>query len=190
MTKFSDKIKKAFAEFPDDDGTGVWDVLISNMLREGSSWDDVFHSLVSTKLAGPFLHAQWALYASAALMADEDYDERVTEFLKQTVWKGREAMSELIAESIDNRMDNIRERQRWDKSMRDLCSGAEEMKQAIEDPEFNSSVISLVDMRVWIKQGKPKFPAKHVFEKGKCRYCRVEYDDSDDGLNFLFCEFY
>ncbi len=182
MSDFSERIKKEFARYPDDDGSGIWDVLTSNM---GSQ---IFYEDVSKSgLGKPWLEVHRALYAAAALVAADDYDERTTKFLERAVWNGRAFMDHLIKSALHDRELHLQKARDWDDGMENMFALFSEMEKTIEDPDFYHNSISLVDMETWIKQGKPKFPAMHVLMDGKCQYCKRKYVEEDRGFVTQFC---
>ena len=180
MSDFSESIKKEFAKYPDDDGSGVWDVLTSNV---GSR---VFYEDVSKSgLGKTWLEVRSALYAAAALVVADDYDERTTKFLEQAVWNGRKAMEQLIESALNDREAHLQKARDWDGAMENIGQLGIEMRDTIEEPDFYHGAISISDMHTWCKQGKPKFPAKHVLMNGKCQDCKFEYED--DGFPTQLC---
>ncbi len=182
MSDFSERIKKEFANYPDDDGFGIWDALTSNAGLQ------IFYEDVSKSgLGKTWLGVRSALYAAAALVVADDYDERTTKFLEQAVWNGRTSMDQLIKGALHDREAHLQKARDWDGAMKNIGQLSKEMTETIEDPAFFSGAISLADMETWAKQGKPKFPAMHVLMDGQCQYCKLEYDEEDRGFVTQFC---
>ena len=189
---FPEEIKRMLGEFPED-MEGAWDVLISKMGTLGmdqseTTFHHIFIGVVDTGLGTHLLGVQHAMYASAALVMADDYNEATTAFLQQRVVNGLEAMKLLAHGSLDERRaESIEKAREWQRTINNLGSLAAEMKETIEDPDFSTSAICLPDVMRWASLGKPKLPPRHEWVDGACTRCKADLEEYKDSGGPRIC---
>ncbi len=189
--KFPEEIKKMLGEFPED-MEGAWDVLLSRMADLGidqseTTFRHIFIGIVDTGLGKPMLDVRYAMYAAAALVMADDYDEATTLFLQQRVVNGLEGMKLLAHGSLDGRAESIERAREWQRSVERLCGTAQEMKETIEDPDFFAGAICLPDMSTWERLGKPAWPPKHRWDDGACTHCKLDLEEYKETAGPQIC---
>lgn len=71
--------------------------------------------------------------------------------------------------------------------MRSMTNVAKEMRDTIEDPNFDTGVLGIPDIQNWVRLGKPKWPPRHAFDKEKCVACGELREMHDEGMGSQIC---